>query len=332
MMFPLWTAMGHLVRRGLIVALAAVIASTAGLGQNRARQANIGYISPGIYGISNDEYLGGVRKGLSDRGYVEGRNLVIEERYADGFTDRLPSLISGLLAKKVDLLMTLGSQTAIVAQHLTSSVPIVFLSGDPIKAGLVPSLSHPSANLTGFSLASTEYSVKWPELLKEVAPNLHRVALVWNPTNPVVAEEVNQIRHIAPKLGLEIQTLALLPPNIDGTLAAISAAGVDGLILANDAVVESFASRLIPFAAERQLPAIWGSGFAPMQGALMSYSSDSFALGQRAAHYVDRILKGTPLPTYRSSKRRPLPSASTSRRPKRLASPCRLNCSRPPTR
>ena len=130
--------------------------------------------------------------------------------------------------------------------------------------------------------------MKWP-----VAPNLHRVALVWNPTNPVVAEEVNQIRHIAPKLGLEIQTLALLPPNIGGTLAAISAAGVDGLILANDAVVESFASRLIPFAAERQLPAIWGSGFAPMQGALMSYSSDSFALGQRAAHYVDRILKGT---------------------------------------
>jgi putative tryptophan/tyrosine transport system substrate-binding protein len=90
-------------------------------------QANIGYISPGIYGISNDEYLGGVRKGLSDRGYVEGRNLVIEERYADGFTG-LPSLISGLLAKKTDLLMTVGSQTAIVAQHLTSSVPIVFLS------------------------------------------------------------------------------------------------------------------------------------------------------------------------------------------------------------
>src|SRR5215472_9279862 len=151
MMFPLWTAMGHLVRRGLIVALAAVIASTAGLGQNRARQANIGYISPGIYGISINEYLRGVRKGLSDRGYVEGRNLVIEERYADGFTDRLPSLISGLLAKKVDL-MTLGSQPAIVAQHLTSLVPIVFLSGDPVKVGLVPSLTHPSANLTGLSL------------------------------------------------------------------------------------------------------------------------------------------------------------------------------------
>jgi len=324
------TAVGRLVRRGLIVALAAVIASTAGLGQNQVREANIGYISPGIQGIING-YLGGVRKGLSNRGYVEGRNLVIEERYADGFTDRLPSLISGLLAKKMDLLMAVGSQTAIVAQHLTSSVPIVFLSGDPIKAGLVPSLTHPGANLTGLSRASTEYSVKWPELLKEVAPNLHRVALVWNPTNPVVAEEVNQIRHIAPKLGLEIQTLALLPPNIDGTLAAISAAGVDGLILANDAVVESFASRLIPFAAERQLPAIWGSGFAPMQGALMSYSSDSFALGQRAAHYVDRILKGTS-PSDLPIEQRPLPSASTSRRPKRLASPCRLNCSRPPTR
>jgi len=93
------TAMGRLVRRGLIVALAAVIASTAGLGQNRVRQANIGYISPSD-SISINEYLRGVRRGLSNRRYVEGRNLVIEERYADGFTDRLPSLISGLLAKK----------------------------------------------------------------------------------------------------------------------------------------------------------------------------------------------------------------------------------------
>ena len=170
------TAVGRLVRRGLIAALAAVIASTAGLGQNRVRQANIGYISPSD-SISINEYLRGVRKGLSNRGYVEGRNLVIEERYADGFTDRLPSLISGLLAKKMDLLMTVGSQTAIVAQHLTSSVPIVFLSGDPIKAGLVPSLTHPGANLTGLSLTSTEYSVKWPELLKEVAPTC--VASPW---------------------------------------------------------------------------------------------------------------------------------------------------------
>src|ERR1700758_3697815 len=102
------TAMGRLVRRGLIVALAAVIAGTAGLGQNRVR--HIGYISPSD-SISINEYLGGVRKGLSNRGYVEGRNLVIEERYAEGFTDRLPSLISGLLAKKIDLLMTVGSQT-----------------------------------------------------------------------------------------------------------------------------------------------------------------------------------------------------------------------------
>jgi putative ABC transport system substrate-binding protein len=93
------TAMGRLVRRGLIVALAAVIASTAGLGQNQVRQANIGYISPSD-SISINEYLRGVRRGLSNRRYVEGRNLVIEERYADGFTDRLPSLISGLLAKK----------------------------------------------------------------------------------------------------------------------------------------------------------------------------------------------------------------------------------------
>jgi putative ABC transport system substrate-binding protein len=286
------TAVGRLVRRGLIVALAAVIASTAGLGQNRLRQANIGYISPSD-SISINDYLRGVRRGLSNRGYVEGRILVIEERYADGFTDRLPSLISGLLAKKMDLLMAVGSQTAIVAQHLTSSVPIVFLSGDPIKAGLVPSLTHPGANLTGLSLASTEYSVKWPELLKEVAPNLRSVALVWNPANPVVVEEVERIRHIAPKLGLEIETFSLSSSNIDGSLAAISAAGVDGLILMNDAVVESFAGRLIAFAAERDLPAIWGSGFAPRQGALMSYSSNYFALGQRAAHYVDRILKGT---------------------------------------
>jgi putative ABC transport system substrate-binding protein len=223
--------------RGLIIVLAAVIASTATLGQQRPKQARIGYVSPG--NGTGDEYLSGLRKGLADRGYAEGRNLVIEVRYANGVADRLPSLISALLTKGVDLLLTDSSQTTIVAQHLTSSLPIVFLSGDPIGAGLVSSLAHPGANLTGVSLLSSEVSAKWPQLLMEVAPRLHRVGVIWNPSNPVGVGQVERIRQVAPQLGLEIATFSVSPSNIGASLEAISAARVDGLIVTDDALFQS---------------------------------------------------------------------------------------------
>jgi putative ABC transport system substrate-binding protein len=280
--------------RGLIIVLAAVIASTATFGQQRPKQARIGYVSPAAYNATDDddEYLTGLRKGLANRGYAEGQNLVIEVRYANGVADRLPSLISGLLTKGVDLLLTDSSQTTIVAQHLTSSVPIVFLSGDPIGAGLVSSLAHPRANLTGVSLLSIEVSVKWLQLLADVAPGLHRVGVIWNPANPVIAGEVERIRQVAPKLGVEIATFSVSPSNIGAGLEAIATAGVDGLIVTDDSIIQSIQDPLIAFAAERGLPAVWGLESGCLRGALMSYHSNVFALGERAARYVDQILKG----------------------------------------
>jgi putative ABC transport system substrate-binding protein len=278
--------------RGLIIVLAAVIGSTATLGQQGPKQARIGYVSPAAYNGTDDEDLTGLRKGLANRGYAEGHNLVIEVRYANGVGDRLPSLISGLLTKGVDLLVADSSQTAIVAQHLTSSVPIVFLSGDPIRAGLVSSLAHPGANLTGVSLLSIEYSVKWLQLLMEVAPGLHRVGVIWNPSNPVMAGEVERIGQVASKLGLEIATFSVSPSNIGASLEAISNAGIDGLIVTDDPVFQSIQEPLIAFAAERGLPAVWGLESGVLRGALMSYHSNIVALGERAARYVDHILKG----------------------------------------
>jgi len=253
---------------------------------------SIGYVSPAAYNGTDDEDLTGLRKGLANRWYAEGHNLVIEVRYANGVADRLPSLISGLLTKGVDVLVADSSQTAIVAQHLTSSVPIVFLSGDPIRAGLVSSLAHPGANLTGVSLLSMEYSVKWLQLLMEVAPGLHRVGVIWNPSNPVMAGEVERIGQVASKLGLEIATFSVSPSNIGASLEAISTAGVDGLIVTDDPVFQSIQEPLIAFAAERGLPAVWGLESGVLRGALMSYHSNIVALGERAARYVDHILKG----------------------------------------
>jgi putative ABC transport system substrate-binding protein len=134
--------------------------------------------------------------------------------------------------------------------------------------------------------------VKWPQLLKEVAPNLRRIAVLWNPGNPVVANEVERIRQVAPKLGLEIAAFSVSPSNISGSLEAITAAGVDGLIVTDDATFEPIAGRVAAFAAKRGLPAIWGLKLAPELGALMSYKSNTFGLGQRAAHYADHIFKG----------------------------------------
>lgn len=129
--------------------------------------------------MANSEGLEGLRQGLKDRGYIEGRDVVLEQRYAEGHPERLPMLVADLLALGVDLIFAAGSPQAIAAKHKTKSVPIVFISGDPVGAGLVASLAHPGGNLTGVSVLSGEYSSKWLELLQEAKPTTHHVAVLW---------------------------------------------------------------------------------------------------------------------------------------------------------
>jgi putative ABC transport system substrate-binding protein len=259
----------------------------------RAQQAampKVGYIWIGERGT--DMSGAGLRRGLADRGYEIGRNLAIQERYANGDSDKVPAFIAELLALKVDVLVTPGTFATLAARRATSTVPIVFASGDPVKTGIVASLNRPGGNATGVSILANDYSAKWLELMKEMLPKLQRVAVIWNPENPAVVGEVAQLRTAARALGLEVSTFPGRSKEIGGAFAAIASGGFDGLVVTTDPSLEPLTSRIIAFAAERRLPALYPFATAVQNGGLMSYSVDLFEMWRHAASHVDRILKG----------------------------------------
>jgi putative ABC transport system substrate-binding protein len=251
----------------------------------------VGYILSGAKGTGGAG-TAGLRQGLADRGYVIGQNLILEERYADRNIEKVPLLITDLLALKVNLLVTAGTPVSLAASHATSTVPIVCVTGDPVGSGLVASLSRPGGNVTGISLLSSDYSAKWLGLLKELLPNLHRVAVLGNPDNPSMAKEIEQLRAAADTLGIELTALSSRPQDIEASFAAISNGSFEGLVVTTETLLEPLIGRIIALASERRLPAIYPFSTAVEQGGLMSYAADLFTMWRRAASYVDRILKG----------------------------------------
>jgi putative tryptophan/tyrosine transport system substrate-binding protein len=258
--------------------------------QQERRVPRVGYVWIGDPGT--DDVNAGLSRGLQERGYVVGRTLLLEERYANGDAGRVPGLIEELLALKVDVLATPGTLVSRAAQRATSTVPIVFMSGDPIGAGLATSLARPGANLTGLSLLSGDYGVKWLELLMQAVPKLNRVAVLGDPENPVSSRQVELMRGSALSLRLELTAFSARPTELDASLAALAPASIDGFVVCDDPFLESILPRLIMLAAQRGVPAIYGFPNAVRQGGLMSYSADIYELWRQAAGYVDRILKG----------------------------------------
>jgi putative tryptophan/tyrosine transport system substrate-binding protein len=241
---------------------------------------------------SRDVSGAGLRQGLVDKGYEVGRNLVLEERYAHGDSEKVPMLIAELLALKVDVLVTVGTSISLAARRATSTVPIVCISGDPVGTGLVASLSRPGGNVTGLSMLSADYSAKWLELLKETLSKLHSVAVLWNPDNPSIVLEMDRLQASARALSLDLTAFSAKPKDIEVSFAAIANGGFEGLVITTDASIEPSTPRIIAFAAERRLPAIYPFSNAVQQGGLMSYSADLFKMWRLGAGYVDRILKG----------------------------------------
>jgi putative ABC transport system substrate-binding protein len=279
-------------RRNLVALLgAAVTVMPLAAHAQQPAVPRVGYVWGGVRG-TDLYYQTGFRQGLADLGYVVGRNLLLEERYADGEPERVPALIAELLTLNVDVLVTPGTPISQAAQRATSTVPIVCMSGDPVRAGLVASLARPGGNITGLSQLSGEYGVKWVELLKEAAPKVHRVAVLWNPDNPTTANQVELMQKAAPGLGIELTALSIRRADIDNSFAALGERGFDGLVVTDDPSLIPLVPRLIEFTAERRLPAIYPFRDSAQRGGLMSYSANLFKLWQRAASYVDRILKG----------------------------------------
>jgi putative ABC transport system substrate-binding protein len=235
------------------------------------------------------------RQGLRDLGYVEGQNLIIESRYAEGRDERLPSLATELVRLQVDVIVAAGSNAIRAAQDATSTIPIVMTAAlDPLAQGFVASLARPGGNTTGVSLLGTELPGKRLEILKETVPQSTRIAVLTNPTNPSAAPQLRNLTAASRALGLHLHVVELRrPEELDGAFAALTREKVDALFVMDDPLlIDGLRAQIADFAAKSKVPAISGWRAYVNAGGLMAYGPRLPDLIRRAAVYVDKILKG----------------------------------------
>jgi putative ABC transport system substrate-binding protein len=233
------------------------------------------------------------RQALRALGYVEGTNIAIEYRYADGNYDRLPLLAADLVRLKLDIVVTEGTPPTRAAKHATTTIPIVMtVTGDPVAAGLVTNLARPGGNLTGASFFFPEMAAKRVQLLKEVIPTLSRVTVIWNPSNAVHGTVVKSVEEAAKALGVAVQHVKIQrPADVDDALLAISR-GRDSLVVLEDGMINVCSTQIADTAVKHRLPTIFGLTTFVEAGGLMAYGPNRPELWRRAATFVDKILRG----------------------------------------
>ena len=282
-------------RRIAIRRLATFFLTTASFAeaQQPGKVPRMGYLTTGTGRASpNAEAL---RQGLRDLGYVEGQNIAIEYRWAEGNVDRLPGLAAELVRRKVDIIFAVGSTAVRAAKKATSAIPILFVgSTDPVADGLVDSLARPGGNVTGFSTGAPGLYGKRLEIIKETLPRLSRVGLLLNPTSLSTVALLKETRTAGQELGVQVQSLEVRSLNdIDSAFAAATKAQVGALVVAQQGPINTNPKRIVELAAKRRLPAIYTETEWIDAGGLMSYGPSIPDLYRRAATYVDKILKGT---------------------------------------
>jgi len=232
--------------------------------------------------------------GLRDLGWVEGKNISIEYRYAEGRHDRLPDLAADLVRLKVDVIVTTATSDALAAQKATKVIPIVMVAaGNPVAHGLVESLARPGGNVTGLSQMLQELSGKRLELLKEIVPRLSRVAVFWNPHSASATLNWEEHQRPAQQLGIQLHSLEVRSPNeLEKAFEAVTRARAGAIAILPDPVISTNLGRIVEFAARSRLPSIYQSSEFADAGGLVTYGPDRADLFRRAATYVDKILKG----------------------------------------
>jgi putative ABC transport system substrate-binding protein len=235
-----------------------------------------------------------LRQGLHELGYVDGNNIVIEQRYAEEKLDRLNELAAELARLKVDVIVTVGPPATRVAKKATTVIPIVMgVDDDPVGNGFVASLARPGRNITGLSALGPEISGKQLELLKEIVPNLSRVAVLRNSTQPGNAQSLREVELAAGALGVKLQYLDVLgPEDIETVFRAASQERADAVLVLRAAVFFSHRKQIVDLAAKSRLPAMYYTTEYVENGGLMTYGASITDLFRRAAVYVDKILKG----------------------------------------
>ena len=274
----------------LVGALAAPLAAEAQ--EYKAEKVpQLGWLSPGSRSAG---LLEPFLQGLRELGWVEGRSVVIEYRYADGKAERLPALVADLARLKVDVIVAGGVAAALAASKATTAIPIVMSSGgDPVAIGLVASLARPGGNVTGLATISPELSGKRLELLKQVVPSLRRVAVLWNPENPAHGPGLRAAESAARTLGLELQLLAFrLQEDFGAAFRAAKRANAGALIALDDPVTFNERKVLVSQASTTRLPVMYGFRESAEAGGLIAFGANLADLARRSAGYVDKILKG----------------------------------------
>jgi putative tryptophan/tyrosine transport system substrate-binding protein len=235
-----------------------------------------------------------MRQGLMDFGYVEGRNIGFEFRWAEGKFDQLSELAAELARLQVDVIVTLAPQATLAAKNATQTIPIVFVAmGDPVASGIVASLARPGANLTGTTRMISDLSAKHVELLKEVVPSLAKLAVLWNPTNSSHPPALQAVYTVAQLLSLQVQPFEVrVPSDLDDVFATIIRERPDGVLFIADPIFFIQLNRMADFVVSNRLPAIANFTEFPKLGGLMGYAPSIPDEFRHAASLIDKILKG----------------------------------------
>jgi putative ABC transport system substrate-binding protein len=278
-------------RKFALLAGAAILALCASAhAQPSGKVPRVGVL---FIGGRDQPHLESFKQGLRERGYVEGKNILLEYRYAEGKYDRLPGLVAELVSEKVDVIITTSSISARAARQVTKTIPIVMTSGSPVERGLAESFSKPGGNVTGLSVFALELSGKRLELLKETVPKMTRVAALWSSSENESVMGFKETEDAAKALSLRMQSVELGEAGeMEKTFADLTKTRVDALVVVLSPLVTLRSKHIVELALKQRLPGMYPTRQFAEEGGLMAYGPLVGDLYRRAAVYVDKILKG----------------------------------------
>jgi putative tryptophan/tyrosine transport system substrate-binding protein len=282
-------------RRHFLCSVSAALLAVP-LGTEAQQQAGtprrVGFLEAASSSV-NRHFLDAFRQGLRELGYVEGQQIVIEDRWAEGRVEGFPGLLTELIGLKVDIIVVSSNAGVLAAKNSTKTIPIIFVAvGDPLRLGLVVSLGRPGGNITGLSTLSDEYAGKWVELLKEIVPRALLVGLLWNPKN-IHAARAKEVQDGARARHMKLESFEVGDPDeLDSTFATMTRHRIDGLIVIGDPLTVRYRTRIVELAAKNRLSTVYGIPEFVRAGGLLAYGPNYADLFRRAATYVDKILKG----------------------------------------
>jgi putative tryptophan/tyrosine transport system substrate-binding protein len=248
----------------------------------------------GFIGQGYEKFYDALFEGLRDFGYAEGRNLVVERRYAEGHAERFPEFAAEMVRLKVDIIVVSTTPAALAVKNATTTIPVVFPNAiSPVESGVVASLAHPGGNVTGGAAQTAILSTKRLDILKGVVPGLSRGAVLWNAANPALAYPWRQTQSAAHELGVTLQSLEVRnPDDIQSAFAIMAQEHFDALIVLQDALTLQHRREIIDFAIQSRLPGMFVAKEWVAAGGLMSYGESLSDMYRRGAYFVDKILKG----------------------------------------